>query len=434
MPLKLIIPIALKVHSNQVARGKKPIEKNVIVTDEFGNKLTSTYPKRAKGLIKKGRAERVGENEIRLIGCSVTPYMEDNMNNTLNITDNNNNTVTVSVETGEVIENSAQTENIAEAEAASIANEAVQTGGDLTNENETREQSGAKLLYFNPRSFKPNKDCTNTKADRSFISNPFGNGLTEAYTIGNWSWDWSQIDTADMVLDKNTDYEFVFWLNGGENDTGNETCRLEITFDNDHENRYIYNLNRSFIRYEKHYKGWYLYRIPFNTGDACYTKLSFISMRAYTTIIKAETPESYNNISEDLPPEGIPQRHNIIFSEGFPRNSWWSSKVFPDIPVVSHVQHTQNYSSGSGINIDIDVDEIMDGIRERIEGEVDVDGITDEIMDDIDVDWITDGIRERIERDVDVDDITNEIMGSLGIDSATIKDKIVQQIKANLEF
>lgn len=326
------------------------------------------------------------------------------MNNTLNITDNNNNTVTVSVETGEVIENPAAAAN------ENTAVETIQTGGDLLRANEpvtvpeAKEQSGAKPLYFNPRSFKPNKDCTGTKADRSFISNPFGNGLTEAYTLGNWSWDWSQIDTADMVLDKNTDYEFVFWLNGGENDAGNETCRLEIVFDNDNENRYIYNLNRSFIRYERHYKGWYLYRIPFNTGDACYTKLRFVSMRAYTTIIKAETPESYNNLPEDLPPEGIPQRHNIIFSEGFPRNSWWSSKVFPDIPVVSHVQHTQNYNSGNGINIDIDIDEIMDSIRERIEDEV------------------------------DFDDITEEIMDSLDINSDTIKDRIIRQIKDSLKF
>lgn len=326
------------------------------------------------------------------------------MNNTLNITDNNNNTVTVSVETGEVIENQTMAAN------ENTAVETIQTGGDLIRANEpvtvpeAKEQSGAKLLYFNPRSFKPNKDCTNTKADRSFISNPFGSGLTEAYTIGNWSWDWSQIDTADMVLDKNTDYEFVFWLNGGENDAGNETCRLDIIFDNDHENRYVYNLSRSFIRYERHYKGWYLYRIPFNTGDACYTKLSFISMRAYTTIIKAEAPESYNNLPEDLPPEGVPQRHNIIFSEGFPRNSWWSSKVFPDIPVVNYVQHTQNYNSGNGINIDIDVNEIMDSIRERIEDEV------------------------------DFDDITEEIMDSLDINSETIKDRIIRQIKDSLKF
>lgn len=90
-----------------VAKGEIPIEKNVIVTDEFGNKLTSTYPKRAKGLIKKGRAERVSENEIRLTDSSRLPYMnykENNMNSFNNITDNNT-AITVDPATGKVKEN-----------------------------------------------------------------------------------------------------------------------------------------------------------------------------------------------------------------------------------------------------------------------------------------------------------------------------------------
>lgn len=372
-----------------ITRGKKPIEKNVIVTDEFGKKLTSTYPKRAKGLIKKGRAERVGENEIRLTGCSVTPYTEDNMNNFLNITDNNNNSFTVSAETGEVIENSAENES-----AGLQANRA-------DSDSQSEPQSKAKPLYFNPRSFKPNKDCPKTEAMRSFISNPFGSGLTEAYTIGNWNWDWSQIDTADMTLEKNTDYEFIFWLNGGENDVANETCRLEIVFDNDRENRYSYNLNRGFIRYEKHYKGWYLYRIPFNTGNACCTKLCFISMRAYTTIIKADDIESYNELPCDLPPEEIPQRHNIIFNEGFPMNSWWSYKVFPDTPNPNSSFDRGTQSSACGIDLNalgIDVDEIMENIRERIGGELDIDDLTDEIIDSLDID--SESIKDRIIRQI----------------------------------
>ena len=62
-----------------------PIEKNIIVVDEQGNKYEATYPKRAKGLVKNGRARFIDENTICL---ACPPYdMEDNnmSNNTENM-------------------------------------------------------------------------------------------------------------------------------------------------------------------------------------------------------------------------------------------------------------------------------------------------------------------------------------------------------------
>ena len=41
--------------------------KNIIVRNEIGEVTGMTYPKRAKGLVKHGRAEYVKENEIMLI-------------------------------------------------------------------------------------------------------------------------------------------------------------------------------------------------------------------------------------------------------------------------------------------------------------------------------------------------------------------------------
>ncbi len=43
-----------------------PIEKNIIVVDEQGREYEATYPKRAKGLVKNGRARFVAENKICL--------------------------------------------------------------------------------------------------------------------------------------------------------------------------------------------------------------------------------------------------------------------------------------------------------------------------------------------------------------------------------
>ncbi len=49
-----------------IQKGEAPIEKNIIVVDEQGNEYEATYPKRAKGLVKNGRARFVGENKICL--------------------------------------------------------------------------------------------------------------------------------------------------------------------------------------------------------------------------------------------------------------------------------------------------------------------------------------------------------------------------------
>ena len=375
-------PIAKNCVHNLIffTRGKAPIEKNVIVKDEFGNFLENTYPKRAKGLIKKGRAERVSEQEIRLTRGSAPPDTEDNMN-TFNITDNNNETITVNAETGEVI----GTE--------------VQSGVDMLRAAEPKQNScnakTVKTLFFNPREWKPSKDIANNTVTRSFITSPFG-GLTESYMIGDWDWHWSQIETGELMLEKNTDYQFVFWLNGGENDNNNESLLLDVVFDGDNENCYTYHLNRSFIRYERHYKGWYLYRIPFNTGDACYTKLRLVAMRAYATFIHADLPESYAELPDDPAPVGLPQRHNIIFGEdGFPRNSWWSVKVFPELGSNNQgVNHNSRAASevSHGIDLSFIMDTISGRIAEALEEEINADAIADdiaaEVMDNIDVDYI----------------------------------------------
>lgn len=53
-------------HTRTSQRGKAPIEKNVRVTDEWGNEYEATYPKRAKGLVKKGRARFLSDDRICL--------------------------------------------------------------------------------------------------------------------------------------------------------------------------------------------------------------------------------------------------------------------------------------------------------------------------------------------------------------------------------
>ena len=62
-----------------------PIEKNVIVVDEQGNELHRTYAKRAKGLVKKGRAHFVADNTICLASTSGLHEEEEHMKTDLTI-------------------------------------------------------------------------------------------------------------------------------------------------------------------------------------------------------------------------------------------------------------------------------------------------------------------------------------------------------------
>ena len=60
------------------------MEKNITIVDEQGNAYGATYPKRAKGLVKNGRARFVDENTICLACQPIIDWedtkMEDNKN------------------------------------------------------------------------------------------------------------------------------------------------------------------------------------------------------------------------------------------------------------------------------------------------------------------------------------------------------------------
>ena len=69
-----------------------PIEKNIVVVDEQGNKYEATYPKRAKGLVKNGRARFIDENTICL-ACPPDNELEDKiMSENKKVESINNNT------------------------------------------------------------------------------------------------------------------------------------------------------------------------------------------------------------------------------------------------------------------------------------------------------------------------------------------------------
>jgi len=65
-----------------------PIIKNIKVVDEQGNKYEATYPKRAKGLVKQGRARFIDESTL-CIACPPNIHLEDKNMSDINDPRNN---------------------------------------------------------------------------------------------------------------------------------------------------------------------------------------------------------------------------------------------------------------------------------------------------------------------------------------------------------
>lgn len=78
-----------KQHYTDNGKGRIPIEKNIAVVDAQGNAYEATYPKRAKGLVKKGRARWIDEHTLCLV-CPPTTELEGN-----SMPDNNKKTDTL---------------------------------------------------------------------------------------------------------------------------------------------------------------------------------------------------------------------------------------------------------------------------------------------------------------------------------------------------
>lgn len=268
------------MEKNSVCARKQTIR----VLGADGDEVGSTYPRRAAGLVKKGRACYVNDFTIRL-------DMSDTVHQSEGIEMDNTNIIII--ETG----------------------------------NKQEEKKVVKL-YFNAREWKFNRDCSSNVGDRSFMEGPDGE-LAEAYMIGDWDWKhWTEIVSETLLLPKQTECSFTFWLNGGENDRSDEVCRFEVILNNNYEQRYTFNLNRNYIRPLKKLNGWELYEIPFRTLDNEYTQLRFVAQKAYMTVMAAKDVSAYANFPDNPDPfeDERPQRHNLVFADGFPKNNWYSTE------------------------------------------------------------------------------------------------------------
>lgn len=166
-------------------------------------------------------------------------------------------------------------------------------------------------LFFVPSEWSFNNDCANNVGKRCLVFD-IDENLVDGFTIGNWQWDWTEITTDQLLLKKNEDYTFTFFIKGGENDRNDEVCQLQILFDNDYENKEIFKLNRNYIKPYKKHNGWKLYEITFNTGNHDFTQFRFVVMGAITSIIPSEEKEKYTFLTDDIEQEPKKDKKIII--------------------------------------------------------------------------------------------------------------------------
>lgn len=255
--------------------------KNVAVLDNNGNQIGITYPKRARGLVKNGRAQFVDDCSVRL-SANVDPSDKNGGKKIMNYI---------------------------------LFNPREWSIDSMSN------RSNEQFMNINIAFGMPQNNVQ--KVERSFITE-FDGGLVECLSMCDWNTHYTRVGSKLYTLEQDTDYSFVFWLNGGENDKGTETCQLQIVFFENQGNSYVYKLNRNYIRPLLHYQGWELYSIPFHTPNAgnvpVATQFFFVAGEAPMAVKTAKEPDYYKDW-KDEPDEFAahrPQRHNLVFEDGWP--------------------------------------------------------------------------------------------------------------------
>ena len=443
-----------------------PMQNNqtVVVIDENGEVVGKTYPKRAKGLIKKGRAEALTENVIRL---------RDFRPQDLDFTEE----IEMDVLNEKVINN---------AEEQAVEKSVEKLWKAFTGKHE--------YILFNPRKWYNNPDSSwGNRCERYMYQSPDGK-MSEIYSLGDWNGHWSEIRSPFIPVDPETEYTFVFWLNGGENDRNNEVCRMIAVYtsteqqkipDEEWQQNYIYRLNRGGVRPIKTVDGWYLFAIDLPKSDKKFLELRFAAQNAPMALKAAEEPSAYADL-EDRPDEFAdrrPQRHNIFFADGWPaddsavKGCWYSTgnlKRQRDAGVKQDGQYCSNYkmladeekqgeNRGKSFKKTFtswddfasqfkDIGDMFKGLgkdtncgdvhfdfadfAEHVADNLDIDDIADQVADNIDVDDIAEQVADNIDIDeiaecFDLDDIADRLDRSeiaQAIDIDELADSVAERI------
>lgn len=232
----------------QCYKGTIPIEKNIVVTDVNGRIIGSTYLKRAKGLVKNGRAEYADDHTIRLKFTHAS---------------------TVDIKYGGITKMS-------------------------------------KVINFNARDFKLDTTCDSNVGERVFVTTSFGN--IEVWEIGNWGWNWSQIFCVKS-LEKNTDYVLRFAMMGGYNDIGDAVSQVQLygvdgyeKLEAAWEDRMTFALDKSrfepVISKRDKTELFRVFEIPFNTGEHANWRIVFVAQHAVARFFAPQEFSEYEKLND----------------------------------------------------------------------------------------------------------------------------------------
>lgn len=244
------------------------MEKNICILNETGQMIGLTYPKRAKGLVKNGRAEYVNDCTIRILHTSDTTVIEDD------------------------------------------------TGGiDMS-----------QIVDFNARDYKFDKSCTGVNVgSRTFVTDMTGRNC-EIFQIGDEQWSWTQI-CREMDLAEDEEYIFRFAVLNGLSEEKNETAQFiivpydgEAPDEDDWENRYVYDLSQ--CRFNPTWcKRWSkdivrVYEIPFQAGNSRKARLIFVMQHAVAGIMPVT--------------EGVMTLPDYSYEEWLKNRAGFRSRLNPD--------------------------------------------------------------------------------------------------------
>lgn len=221
------------------------MEKNTIILDELGNEIGRTYPKRARGLVKNGRAICVDDCTIRL--CNT--------------------------------HDPASIDNIME------------------------DEDMSKIISFNSRDFRLDKTYTGEgSASRMFITDMFGESV-EIYELTE-----DKQIYSDMMLEANEDYTFRFALVGDYSNSYEVMQFMVVPFagesltEDDWDDRYVFNLAQCQYKPELN-KRWgnssvRIYQIPFKTTESGKVRLVFLEKNSVARLFPVKENEAYAQFTE----------------------------------------------------------------------------------------------------------------------------------------
>ncbi len=219
------------------------MEKNILVTDASGNVIGRTYPKRAKGLLRSGRATEAGEDCIRL--ADIPPMS---------------------------------------------LNRRFSEGKDMS-----------QIIEFRARDFRMDQACGTNEGSRQIVT--LGGANVECFEIGDGI-DKTRI-IAEKNLDTDTEYVFRFAMSNSYSGNDRAASTVIVYQGEDVENSFTYPLDRTgknrFLPVLCKKDGDELVRvfeIPFTTQEAGAYHISILVDAMEARILPAKDNTAYDALPD----------------------------------------------------------------------------------------------------------------------------------------